>query len=169
MAHASRALLLGALLLCAALPAIAAPPAVPSATVVVVPVTAPSAAITEIPAPAVADAQALATELARRSDAAKRELQSLQRRHDATHFAPLRDAFQQRIEAVKREERLDLLAIRLRHAQANGRADDAREIAAAIEAQRKLPVATLRALPAEPAAAPIAPIVTTPAKKEAGR
>lgn len=161
---APRALLFGALFAAFAGTALAAPPPAPArapVATIVVPLTAPVAA-----QPLDTGTKALAAELAQRSDAAKREVQTLQRRHDATVFAPLREAFQQRIEAVKREERLDLLAIRLRHAQANGRTDDARELAAALEAQRKLPVPALRALPEAPVVAPAEPVRV---QKEAGR
>lgn len=166
MKVAPRALLLSAFLTALAVTASAAPPpaSVPVSTAtIVVPITARATQ------PIDGDTKALAAELAQRSDAAKREVFALQRRHDATAFAPLRDAFQQRIEAVKREAQLDQLAIRLRHAQASGHADDARALAAALDAQRKLPVPALRALPAEPVVAPIAPAVPVRVQKEAGR
>lgn len=167
-----RALLLGAMLVTAAAalpPAVAPAFAQSPATAIVVPIVSPSAVSAEAAQAADADARTLADALALRSDRARAELRALQARHDATPFAPLREAFQQRIEAVKREEALDLLDIRLRHARAAGHADEARELASAIEARRKLPIARLRELPVEPAAKPVAPIVTTSAKKEAGR
>ncbi|MFN8586871.1 MAG: hypothetical protein U0704_03640 [Candidatus Eisenbacteria bacterium] len=120
------------------------------------------------PADAGADARALADELARCTVRARADVRALQSRHDATSFAPLRDAFQQRIEAVKRQERLDLLDIRLRHAQASGRADEARELAAAIDAARRLPAPALREFPAEPPAPPAA-AAPLRVRKEAGR
>jgi ABC-type phosphate transport system auxiliary subunit len=81
----------------------------------------------------------------------QQQVSALQKRYDATTDASLREALQLHIEAAKREGQLEMFRIQLRHAQANGRTDDAKELQAILEraALEKRP-----ALPALPTEAP---------------
>lgn len=125
-------------------PAPVAPPAQPAAT------RGPEGSAS--PSPGKAARQALHAELAERVVQVRKEVAALQARHDATTDAALRRALQQRIEAAKREQRLDAFRIQLRYAHAAGQLETVKELEALIETQMKAPVAPL--LPLVPPAAP---------------
>lgn len=87
----------------------------------------------------------------------QQQVAALQKRIDATSDPALREALNRHIEAAKRESRLDWFRIQLRHAQANGRTDDAKALQAVLDRAALEKVAPLPPLPAEtprPAARP---------------
>jgi hypothetical protein len=123
-------------------------------------------AATTYAAPAVrSDRAAMQSEMQARLLQSHQQVALLQQRYDATTDAELREALQLHIEAAKREGQLDLFRIQLRHAQANGRTDDAKEIQAILERAALEKRAPLPALPAEVLRAVPAPKVTKAVSK----
>lgn len=107
------------------------------------------AAPTAVARAALADRAAMQAELQARLELSQQQVAALQKRADATTDLALRDALQRHIESAKREGELDLVRIQLRHAQASGRAIDAKQLQAMLDRAALEKRAPLPPLPAE--------------------
>jgi len=76
---------------------------------------------------------ALNAEMTARIEKAKKDVQALEERFLATADPAVKLAIQKQIGEVKKESRIDMLRIQLRHAEAAGRTEQVKEISAAIQ------------------------------------